>query len=185
MDTMIKSDNPLASLLRQALDLTENTTGIPVDIDYEAISRAAIKAAREERTGYSRIPKVLVTQNEAHNIYGKSVITALLRRGKLQPYKFDMTEAYDKSGDLVKKGQGGGLLPGGRDRQRHRGGERPQGNPEDRYKGNNISQFDMDMNTISQNTILGLLLAGTVVAFCMAAREDYNMDVLDTIPTRL
>ena len=45
MDTMIKSDNPLASLLRQALDLTENTTGIPVDIDYEAISRAAIKAA--------------------------------------------------------------------------------------------------------------------------------------------
>ena len=40
----------------------------------------------------------------------------------------------------------------------------------------------MDMNTISQNTILGLLLAGTVVAFCMAAREDYNMDVLDTIP---
>ena len=39
----------------------------------------------------------------------------------------------------------------------------------------------MDMNTISQNTILGLLLAGTV-AFCMAAREDYNMDVLDTIP---
>ena len=36
----------------------------------------------------------------------------------------------------------------------------------------------MDMNTISQNTILGLLLAGTVVA----AREDYNMDVLDTIP---
>lgn len=40
----------------------------------------------------------------------------------------------------------------------------------------------MDMNTISQNTILGLLLASTVVAFCMAAREDYNMDVLDTIP---
>lgn len=40
----------------------------------------------------------------------------------------------------------------------------------------------MDMNTISQNTILGLLLAGTVAAFCMAAREDYNMDVLDTIP---
>ena len=39
----------------------------------------------------------------------------------------------------------------------------------------------MDMNTISQNTILGLLLAGTVVAFCMAAGEDYNMDVLDTI----
>ena len=40
----------------------------------------------------------------------------------------------------------------------------------------------MDMNTISQNTILGLLLAGTVVALCMAARGDYNMDVLDTIP---
>ena len=40
----------------------------------------------------------------------------------------------------------------------------------------------MDMNTISQNTILGLLLAGTVVGFGMAAREDYNMDVLDTIP---
>ena len=103
MDTMIKSDNPLASLLRQALDLTENTTGIPVDIDYEAISRAAIKAAREERDRIFSDPKVLVTQNEAHNIYGKSVITALLRRGKLQPYKFDMTEAYDKSGDLVKR----------------------------------------------------------------------------------
>ena len=106
MDTMIKSDNPLASLLRQALDLTENTTGIPVDIDYEAISRAAIKAAREERDRIFSDPKVLVTQNEAHNIYGKSVITALLRRGKLQPYKFDMTEAYDKSGDLVKRAKG-------------------------------------------------------------------------------
>ena len=101
MDTMIKSDNPLASLLRQALDLTENTTGIPVDIDYEAISRAAIKAAREERDRIFSDPKVLVTQNEAHNIYGKSV-----RRGKLQPYKFDMTEAYDKSGDLVKRAKG-------------------------------------------------------------------------------
>ena len=100
---MIKSDNPLASLLRQALDLTENTTGIPVDIDYEAISRAAIKAAREERDRIFSDPKVLVTQNEAHNIYGKSVITALL---KLQPYKFDMTEAYDKSGDLVKRAKG-------------------------------------------------------------------------------
>ena len=101
MDTMIKSDNPLASLLRQALDLTENTTGIPVDIDYEAISRAAIKAAREERDRIFSDPKVLVTQNEA-----QSVITALLRRGKLQPYKFDMTEAYDKSGDLVKRAKG-------------------------------------------------------------------------------
>ena len=40
----------------------------------------------------------------------------------------------------------------------------------------------MDRNTISQNTILGLLMAGTVVAIGMAAREDYNMDVLDTIP---
>ena len=40
----------------------------------------------------------------------------------------------------------------------------------------------MDMNTISQNTILGLLLAGTVVAFCMGGREDYNNDVFDTIP---
>ena len=38
----------------------------------------------------------------------------------------------------------------------------------------------MDMNTISQNTILGLLLAGTVVAYRMAAKEDYIMDVLDT-----
>lgn len=40
----------------------------------------------------------------------------------------------------------------------------------------------MDMNTISRNTFLSLLLAGTIVAFGMAAREDYEISVMETIP---
>ena len=82
--------NPVAALLQQALSLSEKSTGIPVIIDYEAITRAAIKAVREEREKIASDPKRLVTQNEAHIRYGKSVIVALVRRGYLQQCKFDL-----------------------------------------------------------------------------------------------
>lgn len=98
--------NPVVTLLQQALSLTEKSVGIPVVVDYEAITRAAIRAAREERERIASDPKVLVTQNEAHIRYGKSVIIALVRRGYLQQYKFDLREAYDEKGNLIKKAKG-------------------------------------------------------------------------------
>lgn len=100
------SNNPVAALLQQALSLAEKTSGIPVVVDYEAITRAAIKAAREEREKIASDPKVLVTQNEADTRYGKSVIRALVRRGYLQQYKFDIKEVYDEEGNLIKKAKG-------------------------------------------------------------------------------
>lgn len=100
------NNNPVAALLQQALSLSEKSAVIPVIVDYEAITRAAIRAAREERERIASDPKVLVTQNEAHIRYGKSVIIALVRRGYLQQYKFDLREAYDEKGNLIKKAKG-------------------------------------------------------------------------------
>ncbi|HBC90458.1 MAG TPA: hypothetical protein DCZ00_03330 [Lactococcus sp.] len=100
------NNNPVAALLQQALSLSEKSTGIPVIIDYEAITRAAIKAVREEREKIASDPKRLVTQNEAHIRYGKSVIVALVRRRYLQQYKFDLQEVYDEEGNLIKKAKG-------------------------------------------------------------------------------
>ena len=100
------NNNPVSALLQQALSLSEKSAGIPVIVDYDAISKAVIKAFRNEREKIASDPKVLVTQNEAHNRYGKSVITALVRRGYLQKYKFDMSENYDDDGNLIKKAKG-------------------------------------------------------------------------------
>ena len=100
------NNNPVAALLQQALSLSEKSTGIPVIIDYEAITRAAIKAVREEREKIASDPKRLVTQNEAHIRYGKSVIVALVRRRYLQQYKFDLQEVYDEEGNLIMKAKG-------------------------------------------------------------------------------
>lgn len=100
------NNNPVSALLQQALSLSEKSAGIPVIVDYDAISKAVIKAFRNEREKIASDPKVLVTQNEAHNRYGKSVIAALVRRGYLQKYKFDMSENYDDDGNLIKKAKG-------------------------------------------------------------------------------
>ena len=100
------NSNPVATLLQQALSLAESSVGIPVIVDYEAITRAAIKASREEREKIAANPKVLITQNESHIRYGKSVITALVRRGYLQQYKFDLREIYDEDGNLIRKAKG-------------------------------------------------------------------------------
>lgn len=103
---MEANNNPVAALLQQALSLAEKSVGIPVIVDYEAITRAAIKAAREERAKIAADPKVLLTQNEAHIRYGKSVIKALVKRRKLEQYRFDLREAYDEDGNLIKKAKG-------------------------------------------------------------------------------
>lgn len=100
------NNNPVAALLQQALSLAEKSAGIPVIVDYEAITKAAIRVAREERERIAADPRVLLTQNEAHIRYGKSVIIALVRRGLLGQYKFDMREVYDEEGNLIKKAKG-------------------------------------------------------------------------------
>lgn len=100
------NSNPVAALLQQALSFAEKSAGIPVIIDYDAITRAAIRVAREERKKVAADPKVLLTQNEAHIRYGKSVIKALVKRGKLQQYRFDLCETYDEDENLIKKAKG-------------------------------------------------------------------------------
>lgn len=103
---MESNNNPVAVLIRQALSLAENSVGIPVIVDYDAITRAAVKTAREEKERLAADPRVLLTQNEAVLRYGKSVISALVKRGKLQQYKFDTREARDKDGGVVVKAKG-------------------------------------------------------------------------------
>lgn len=106
MNTQTSANNPVASLLQQALSLAQNSTGIPVIVDYEAITKAAIQACREEQARKAKNPRILVTQNEASKLYGKNVIIALVRRGYLQQYKFDLREAYDQEGNLIQKTKG-------------------------------------------------------------------------------
>lgn len=75
-------------------------------IDYDAIVAAAKKALKEEQLKMKSDPRVLMTQNEAKNAYGKSVIYALVKRGILQKYKFDTREVIDKDGEPIKKAKG-------------------------------------------------------------------------------
>lgn len=75
-------------------------------IDYDAIVAAAKKALKEEQLKMKSDPRVLVTQNEAKNIYGKEVIPRLVKRGFLQKYKFDTREVIDKDGEPIKKAKG-------------------------------------------------------------------------------
>ncbi|RHJ83498.1 hypothetical protein [Parabacteroides sp. AM08-6] len=101
---MEANTNPVATLLQQALGLMSNNVTIPVSIDYEAITKAAIKTVEEERKKiYS---KVLITQNEADSIYTKQVIRALVKRGHLQQYKFDFRDAVDREGNPIRKTKG-------------------------------------------------------------------------------
>ena len=87
--------NPVAQLLQQALSLTQQQVGIPVLIDYESIARAVIKVMREEQKREDRNPERLLQQAEVYRRYGKEVILTLVRRGKLQKYRFDLVEKYD------------------------------------------------------------------------------------------
>ena len=75
-------------------------------IDYDAIVAAARKVLKEEQCKMKRDPRVLLTQNEAKNIYGKEVIPRLVKRGFLQKYKFDTREVIDKDGEPIKKAKG-------------------------------------------------------------------------------
>lgn len=106
MNNTASQNNPIASLLQQALSLTENTVGVPVIIDYEAIARAAIQVFLEREEKRLQNPRLVITQNEAHNLYGKNVIPALVRRNHLQQYKFDMREVYGLDGEVIRKAKG-------------------------------------------------------------------------------
>jgi hypothetical protein len=96
--------NPAMALLQQAMELISPKKSIPVVIDYDAITKAAVRTVAEERKKiYNR---VLFTQKEAQDTYGKSVINALVKRGFLQQYKFDTREAVDREGNPIIKAKG-------------------------------------------------------------------------------
>lgn len=98
--------NPISALLEQAKGLADNMQQLQVTIDYDAITRAAIKAVREERKRLQEDPRIVITQSEAHKRYGKKTIAPLMRRGYLQPYKFDLNEVYDEEDNLVIRAKG-------------------------------------------------------------------------------
>ena len=96
--------NPAMALLQQAMELISPKMSIPVVIDYDAITKAAVRTVAAERKKiYNR---VLFTQKEAQDTYGKSVINALVKRGFLQQYKFDTREAVDREGNPIIKAKG-------------------------------------------------------------------------------
>ena len=96
--------NPAMALLQRAMELISPKMSIPVVIDYDAITKAAVRTVAEERKKiYNR---VLFTQKEAQDTYGKSVINALVKRGFLQQYKFDTREAVDREGNPIIKAKG-------------------------------------------------------------------------------
>lgn len=96
--------NPAMALLQQAMELISPKMSIPVVIDYDAITKAAVRTvAKERKKIYNR---VLFTQKEAQDTYGKSVINALVKRGFLQQYKFDTREAVDREGNPIIKAKG-------------------------------------------------------------------------------
>lgn len=99
-----QNSNPIATLLEQALGLVSNNMSIPVVIDYNALSKAVIRSVDEERKKI--YPRVLVTQKEATDTYGQSVIKALVKRGFLQQYKFDIRDTVDREGNPIKKAKG-------------------------------------------------------------------------------
>lgn len=100
---IIRMQDPVVLLLQQALELLSSKPA-PISINYEEITKAAVKMVKEEKEKI--YPRVLVTQNEAIEKYGKSVIKALVKRGHLQQYKFDTREACDSEGNVITKAKG-------------------------------------------------------------------------------
>lgn len=98
---MEANTNPVATLLQQALGLMSNNVSIPIVIDYEAITKAAIRAVKEEKMKIQ--DKILVTQNEAIGLIGKSVVKSLVDRKILLPYDFDKEKTENREGKLAVK----------------------------------------------------------------------------------
>ena len=67
-------------------------------------AEVAIKAYKEERKKINE--KCVVTQFEAQNRYGRSVINLLLERGMLERMAFGTRECVDSEGNPVTKRKG-------------------------------------------------------------------------------
>ena len=70
----------------------------------EEIVGLVIQTMRSEQRRLSE--KVLVTQNEANQRYGKNVIRSLRNRKILKPYKFDTKSYFDADGEEVTIAKG-------------------------------------------------------------------------------
>ena len=70
----------------------------------EEIVGLVIQTMRSEQRRLSE--KVLVTQNEANQRYGKNVIRSLRNRRILKPYKFDTKSYFDPDGEEVTVAKG-------------------------------------------------------------------------------
>ena len=70
----------------------------------EEIVGLVIQTMRSEQRRLSE--KVLVTQNEANQRYGKNVIRSLRNRRILKPYKFDTKSYFDSDGEEVTISKG-------------------------------------------------------------------------------
>ena len=91
--------NPMLPLLEQLTSLAKQQQGVPVVIDYENLVRCVVEVFREEWRKAKRNPKVFMSQREAYDRYNRSIIQTLVRRNKLQKYRFDDVELEDEDGN--------------------------------------------------------------------------------------
>lgn len=95
--------NPMLPLLEQLTSLARQQQGVPVIIDYEHLVRCVVKVFREEWQKAKRNSKEIISQAEAYERYNRSVITNLVRRGKLQQYRYECKEVEDEDGNICRR----------------------------------------------------------------------------------
>lgn len=105
-DNTRAQQNPMLPLLNQLTSLAKQQQGVPVVIDYNHLVRCVVQVFREEWAKAKRNPKVIIAQAEAYEKYNRSVIQTLVRRGKLQKYRFDCREAEDEDGNIYRTAKG-------------------------------------------------------------------------------
>lgn len=79
---------------------------VTIEIDYKKLARETVKAIIEEREKERKNPRVVITQRQAIERYGRHVIMPLVKRGFLHPYKFDYRECTDEDGVTITKTKG-------------------------------------------------------------------------------
>lgn len=105
-DNTRSQQNPMLPLLDQLTSLAKQQQGVPVVIDYDHLVRCVVQVFREEWTKAKHNPKVIISQAEAYTKYNRSVVQNLVRRGRLQQYRFECREVEDEDGNIYRTAKG-------------------------------------------------------------------------------
>lgn len=102
----METSNSAKLILEQALLLSENNHD-KNNIDYDKIVETVFRATKMAKEQIYKDPKRLITQFEAGKRYGTKVISRLLKRRLISPYRFDIRDVgYDLEGNPIKKAAG-------------------------------------------------------------------------------